>query len=78
MWNGGEREGGKERLREGKSYLVSSIHNLCDNDSPLSPKFTLPPKNFVQAKAESQHLQSHWTFNLDAVTKSLRCQIFAS
>lgn len=75
---GEKGKGGKEWLRDGKSYLVPSIHNFCDYDPPFSPKFTLKPKNCTQAKAESQHHHSHWTFNLDAETKTLRCQIFAS
>lgn len=61
----------RERCREGKSHV-------CDDASPLPPKFTLTTKNSIQAKGTAQHLWSLLRLNLDAVTKSLRRQIFRS
>lgn len=50
-----ERGGGetKTQRRKGKSYLVPFTHNFCDDDPPLSPKFTLTPKNCSQAKGRA-------------------------
>lgn len=52
-----ERTGGggetKTQRRKGKSYLVPFTHNFCDDDPPLSPKFTLTPKNCSQAKGRA-------------------------
>lgn len=61
----------RERCREGKSHV-------CDDASPLPPKFTLTTKTSIQAKGTAQHLWSLLRLNLDAVTKSFRRQIFGS
>lgn len=50
------RKGREKRKTQRRKKLFSPFYSrFFDDDSPLSPKFTLTLKNYTQAKAESQH-----------------------